>query len=348
METFNFNNPDNNSLPQGVEESDVLDAVSRSGYPLQGIVGQMLLSAGFGIVEEWAFSDDETGNLRALDILANKWLFDINEGQPRVRPNLSLLIECKQSTLPYVFFPSSGQTGLLDFPLIAGLPHSDLRITTDDSASTWNLPIVHGIGLDNHPFVTGPPHCFIFSKAVRKGKELQLSGVDPFQSLVLPLVKALKHFENINKPSNTALYFDGHATVGIGVLDAPMVAVAPQAADYRLEMVPWIRVLRHEYFERRLAWFDLRKFVLDLVHKDFLPEYLSTHLGPFADDYSRLVLKHQNEIRHGKAYATEMNAQGHNGIEARLRPRPMTAGWRRRRIVLQNVWRLIRGRDLID
>src|SRR5512141_1401562 len=98
-------NPLSNCLNQGVTEEQVVAAVTKSGYPLQTFVGDLLRSRRyvpeepFYVQEEWSYIDPDDRKLRSLDLLAELRLHGWNP-QPRVRPSLSLLIECKQSTLP--------------------------------------------------------------------------------------------------------------------------------------------------------------------------------------------------------------------------------------------------------
>ena len=94
-------NPESNVLGKGIEESDIALAVRASGYPLQIIVSK-ILGDKFHLIEEWSYRDGDTE--RTIDLLAEMQLFDFSEPQPRVRPTLNLLIECKQSDLPYIFF----------------------------------------------------------------------------------------------------------------------------------------------------------------------------------------------------------------------------------------------------
>ncbi len=67
--------------------------------------------------------------------------------------------------------------------------------------------------------------CTTFSKCVRAGNEMKLSGSAPFNRLIRPLLKSMQHFHIIETPPSTARYFDCHVAIGVGVLDAPMVGV---------------------------------------------------------------------------------------------------------------------------
>lgn len=97
-------NPTSNVLGAGVSDQMVEGAISASGYPLQLVVARTL-SPTFSIQEEWSYVDSETDSARTIDIVATKRLFEWKEPQPRIRPALNFLIECKQSELPYMLPP---------------------------------------------------------------------------------------------------------------------------------------------------------------------------------------------------------------------------------------------------
>jgi hypothetical protein len=50
------NNTPENQLGAGIEEAQVLEAVRKSGYPLQTIVANAL-RMDFGVREEWSYAD---------------------------------------------------------------------------------------------------------------------------------------------------------------------------------------------------------------------------------------------------------------------------------------------------
>src|SRR5207249_223500 len=109
-----------------------------------------------------------------IDLLSRLPLYDyetlFNELQPRVRPELNILVECKQSQLPYVFFDTGPQMHRHgDFPMISGLARDTIVVSSDDDASTWTEPIIHALGLSDHKFQSPPRVCHTLSKCVRKG-----------------------------------------------------------------------------------------------------------------------------------------------------------------------------------
>ncbi len=312
-------NPLANRLGSGLTEEMLRSAVEESGYPLQTFVGNVLRDS-YSVDEEWAYIDRDSGEVRTMDMHAWKFLFDWNN-QPRVRPTVNLLIECKQSDLPYVFFKSDSPQFVFDHPVICGLGHSGIEIATDDSGSTWVLPVINALGLHDHDFQRAPRFSKTFSKCVRKGAKVELSGTDAYSHLILPLVKALSHFRTDSKPPDTAVYFDAHTCIGLGVLDAPMVIATSDKTGTALEFSPWVRIARHDYEGEEGKPNRHHYWVIDIVHKDFLRTYVDSALGPFVNDFGERVLRHTQEIATGRGFASGMEADSWNGLDERLKPK---------------------------
>ncbi len=334
-----FRNPPTNALGPGLTDEEILAAVSKSGYPLQTQIVSALMESSFAeddqfvIQEEWSFVDRDTKGLRNIDILARKYLWRVEElGRYHIRPELDMLIECKQSPLPYVFFLSENQHWRSDFPIVAGLAHRDIEISTDDTDSRWMLTPLSVLSLSEHPFVTGVPgrlpgRCMSFSKCVRQGKGVELSGAEPFNSLVLPTIKAMSHFERAETPPSTAMYYDCHLVVGVGLLDAPMVAIRPGISD-SLTYLPWVRILRHEWTESKGYGHQGRLYALDVVHRDFFLEYLQEALLPFAREFALRVTRHEQVLVEGAGFVSGMQKMRDDAtIETRLKP-PKKERWR--------------------
>jgi len=318
------NNPPTNKLGSGISERDVLDAVLESGYPLQTTIGN-LLRPQFHVQEEWSYIDGDSGEPRTIDILAEKWLYDFSP-ELRVHPTLDLIIECKKSVLPYVFFLSLSKVSPANFPLLAGLFHNEeIAVTSDDDPSTWNLPILEALGLGSHPFKRDAESCMSFTQCMHEGAKAKLGGSEPFHKLVLPILKAMYHFQEVEAPHKAAMYFDLHLVLGIGVLDAPMVGVRVSANSHDVTLLPWVRVIRHktEEIEGASHWHPRTGVLLaiDVVHRDFFEDYLYKHLKPFAMKFSELVIKHQEVLASGKGFITDMGKDPWKDFEKRLEPR---------------------------
>ena len=311
-------NPSSNSLGPGLSDAVLESAIHASGYPLQLQVAQNL-SGSFHIEEEWSYIDHQTQESRTIDLVASRNLFEWTEPQPRVRPALNLVVECKQSNLPYVFFLSNHHPWLPDFPTISGLKAKNVVITTDDDPSTWHKPPLSVLELDRHPFMSNSvPLCATFSKCVRQGKKVVLSGGDPYQSLMLPILKAASHFDQTQTPPSTAHYFDCHLVIGVGVLDAPMVGVRLTDSGTKTELLPWVRVVRHEPTGGSTKFDSSEVRGVEIVHKDYLNQYVNDHALRFAREFARLALKHSDVLADAKGFVPGMGENSWTEIETRL------------------------------
>lgn len=296
-------NPPTNRLGAGLSEEDLLQAVAASGYPLQTLVAAGLRRDSYGVQEEWSYIDKDSGQMRALDVLAFKSFSQPDAGAPRegeIYSGLTLLIECKQSTMPYVFFLSSSLPVVRDFPLVTGLPKLDLKREN----RTWaDVPIAYALGLDRWGLIRNATYSTSFTKAHRKGKGLEFSGTDPFNGLVLPLSKALNYYAERNKVQRQPYNCFGKLTVAIGVLDAPMVGVRVTEEETEAYHLPWVRVLKHETRGPEDRFGRDSMVAIDVIHKDFFGAYLKEHLLPFAEAFSILVQKNKKHLIAGQGPA---------------------------------------------
>jgi hypothetical protein len=315
------NNPPTNKLENGITESDILNAVSQSGFPLQSFVANELES--FQIQEEWLYIDRDTNEQRALDIMAQRPL-ELNEQwfKVRVRPHLCLLIECKKSNSPWVFFLSK-KIWLSKFPRVAGLKSEEIQFKTNGDLSTHSFPLMESLGLSSHTFVTSDvPTCTSFSKCVRKLKEAELTGDESYKSLVFPLGKAFNYFLGEVNPTHSPSYFDARLTLGIGVVDAPMVGIDFSESQPEPIMMPWVRIPKYDEADElaRLWGGHYNTFAFDVVHKDFFTDYLQKHVLPFSNQFGEIVCKHGPELASGKAFVEDLN-KNRNNLESKMRPR---------------------------
>lgn len=196
-----------------------------------------------------------------------------------------LLIECKRSDLPFVFFAAAAPRMPSEFPVIAGLLGKPLELYVKGIGST-SVPAARFLGLHDFPFVSdGPTACSAFTRAERKGKDLDLSGSVPFNQVVLPLIGALKHYLDLQKTIGAQPKVPACLALPVCVLDAPMV-VAEGAPDApRLTMCPWVRVVRQEAIKEKTQGF-WRHYVIDIVHRGYLPAFVREHLLPFAEQFA--------------------------------------------------------------
>jgi hypothetical protein len=291
-------NPQDNKLPPGLSAEALAKAVQMSGYPLQTRVAATLLRAGFKVHEEWSFLDGET--MRALDVQAefsrDEWHGEL-ELDGHVYPAVDLLVECKRSDLPYIFFsgiPSGAKWA--DTVQVAGLRHT--KISTPHPT-----PIASCLGMNGSPLGQGPVQvCSTLSRVQRKGSGLELSGSELFNGVVLPLAKALDHAVRVGFPHPNWTHFEGHLQVPVCVLEAPMVSARTDGAATSLTLTPWVRLIRHEASTSIEGPYDHgsgRLVAIDFVHATYLPTFLTEAVLPTADLFAAAVFDNDEVLVSG-------------------------------------------------
>lgn len=286
-------NPPQNRLPRALPEERLREAVARSGYPLQSVVAAELQKT-FVVTEEWGFPDRTTHEHRTLDIFAYKKLPEENRGGLLIGPSVALLVECKRSALPYVFFRSVATewcSRTRDFPTITGLQRLELHA----GDRTREVTPSECLGLSAEPFVAaGPPVCTLLAGATgggtrkpdkasaskgedgdadqpHQGKNIRITGTEAYHSTLLPLISATEHLRDYYRAGTSPLF--PTVAFAVCVLDAPMVLSDGGPQDFALSMVPWVRVVRQEKTKHSHGYLH-RQHVIDFVHRFALPSFV--------------------------------------------------------------------------
>ena len=280
-------NPSSNQLPPGVPEEKLIDAVQKSGYPLQSLVAREL-SNEFQVVEEWGYSDRTEKSHRSLDVYAFREL----HSRGPVKPRFHLLVECKRSDLPYVFFVPGADRKMRGFPdILASANNYQLRLERGHR----EISAAEFFCAAELPFISpGPTISTSFTRAERKKKEFDLTGEVPFKQVVLPLASALEHLRSFwhGTPQSPVI------VLAICVVDATMV-VARGTPEYAgLTAEPWARVVHQEAIQEQDRWVA-RNYVVDCVHRRYLRKYVDEHAIPFAESFADRMVRYHNRVTKG-------------------------------------------------
>ena len=287
-------NPSENQLPAGLNEEELTRSITTSGFPLQGVVAHLLRSK-YGVTEEWSYVDRDSEGLRSLDVFAFRNLSDAGS----VTPYAALLIECKSSIHPYVFFQNAVER-TFPFPTICGIRGVSIRqrVGRDNSFQECNATAI--LGLDDTPFGKTPPVCSAFTQAIAKGNKVHVSGADPFNSIVMPLVKATDHAISLygSLPSAKDDKLFPTLVLNICVIDAPMIVVGNPHNAQSVRLEPWVRILRQEAKpdHHRIRY---KHYVVDVVHRGFLNVFFNTHIEKFLETYPQRVCDKSDILRGG-------------------------------------------------
>jgi hypothetical protein len=317
--------PRENAFRAGVTNEEVLAAVEISGFPLQLEVGALLRELlrgttavpGF-VQDEWTYIDGETGQLRSLDLHAITWL-EAPTPERHAQPQLALLVECKRSDFPFVFFPATN-VWLPDFPAVVGMRHDLIQLSVSGLPSPFPVTVATALGLQKTPLLPAPAHAITLSHATREGKKKVVLTGTLYNETVLPLIKGLDYFRASERPKNDLSYFECIATLLICVVDAPMVMAVPGGDLTELRFENWVRLIRdvpRPVAEGESTMRRHRPYAIDYVHRRYLATYVSDHVLAFGDLFRDRVKKHWATLSSGAGTAQGI---GDAEIEPSLRP----------------------------
>lgn len=288
--------PNSLDLPQGINAEKLAQAVRASGYPLQTVVARQLNDS-FEVVEEWGYVDRTTQEHRSLDVFAHRRLTATSR---QLEPSLALLVECKRSDLPYVFFAAAIPRTPAGLPSIVGLPKSKFDLYQEPNRFR-EVPAAEFLRCSDFLFVSdGPVSAATFSRVERKGKDLCLSGTVPYNSVILPLASALEHYQETRKAvSAHQECFYPTLALCVCVIDAPLVVAGGTPESPELRTVSWIR-LAHEEALQEGTWWRRKHYFVDAVRREFLAEFLDKHLIPFAEQVASRMVGRDDLVIAGK------------------------------------------------
>jgi hypothetical protein len=183
------------------------------------------------------------------------------------------------------------------------------------------IPLMTVLGLQSHAFLTHPGKCSTLSKcAFVKGGNVVLSGEDPYAGLIMPIRSAVEYYRETSNPHAAAQYFTPTLVIGVAVLDAPMFAATINEDGHTsVEPTKWQRLWRHEPLAGEINRNRGESSAIDIVHREFLGEYVEKHLLPFAQSFSERALRHEQVLATGSGRVPGLKDDRRN-LESRLEP----------------------------
>jgi hypothetical protein len=269
-------------LPGGVTSELLENAIARSGYPLQASVAEILRTSFVNLEtrtttqEEWAYIDSDSGQVRSIDVFAE---VPLEEHMSELRPYLNVLIECKQSEMPYVLFlRGESPSDTYDFPEFGGLANASILLYSEQDdhpvGPSCSMSIHDVFYISNIRFFEFPcPFAISISKAAfRRGDQsIELTGEDAYRSITLPLLKAADHIKEMSKPLPDHKPSVFRIIICLAVIRAPMFGVIFGKGRQEVVPLPWARACRLEPGYSTAS--NVRYY--DIVHEDYLADYLA-------------------------------------------------------------------------
>jgi hypothetical protein len=237
-------------------ETDEIDEIEKdmklSGFPLEIEATAVLKKNGWHVRNQVYYLDKDEGKPRSIDIVVHKAFYENYAVHDRL--HVSLIIECKKSVKPWVFFtsPKKGQP-LFELPFSLIKNFAAPKLEQSLNVSKWMQRQMHYTSLRSK-------HCAIISyEPFKQGK-----GQEVLEA-THQVTKALGYFlEGFKKAPTLVSMKPAFVLFPVIVFDGHMFECELQNGDLKLS--------RNDYTQYFVEM--EQHFLIDVVGKCFLPEYL--------------------------------------------------------------------------
>jgi hypothetical protein len=173
-------------------EIQILAALEQSGYLFEQEVADKLEDLGFHVDTGWAFQDPEQEKSRELDVRGIKCVF--HDEQNKLSVFVELLVECKAYENPLVFLQRAKNKREMEHPEPREYLFPVKHFKKPISANSYQEvpPFIHLDLRHHHYYYRDELKATQFSKIVRKGSNWTANHEGIYDSVVLPLAKALE------------------------------------------------------------------------------------------------------------------------------------------------------------
>lgn len=282
--------------PPATEPSSeqIVTALRSAGWLLEQETGSALQKRDYFTHLGWAFPDpDDKSKSRELDVMAYKELH--RDTDLRMSVGVRCLVECKQSTNPYVLIgkpTEESQSSGLRLEEIYRFDQVVVRSEKLGGGATrrHNEDARSYLGISD---LTAAPwnHGFLATQMTRLERKGQWIADNRgiFDSLVYPLAKATQHHRNLHRTS----YVNHNRERDWAGIEFLYPMVVTSASLYKLD------VSRDPYQPEKVGWVpmvrDIKtgtlsgRYIVDVVSATALDSYLDGHIQPFADDVRRIA-----------------------------------------------------------
>lgn len=170
----------------------ILSALEGSGFLFEHEVATVLESSGFHVETSWPYLDLDTKKSREIDLRAIKSF--LHSEEHRLQVFVELLVECKDSRAPFVFLERQKNKRELQHqnPKEYVFPRKSYRQAIGAN-SYREIPAFEHLGLAaSHYYFKEQNKATQFSKVVRKGSVWVANHEGIYDSVFLPVAKALE------------------------------------------------------------------------------------------------------------------------------------------------------------
>jgi hypothetical protein len=250
-------------------ETKILNELIKTGFPTEVVCAGILQKKGWRVTHNPSYIDDIEGISREYDIRSYKnWSFHNPEGTEKYL-DVFLLIECKKSDKPWVFFTTEATHDGVNLGKYLHTPNNWLFTNYNST----NGRISDSLLLKNH-------HYFQKSNLARtfyepfKGHESADVNVQTIYSAVMSSIKAtLFHVKAENWSNGARIYYP--VIIFNGNL---FEAVVKSYEDIEIHQTPFTQLsfnyIIPQNVDDEAVTSNQKTFIVDIVHETYFSDYL--------------------------------------------------------------------------
>ena len=174
---------------------EIVEALDSSGYLMEQEVASRFEALGYHVRTNRPYTDPDEGKSREIDVTAIKTIW--RDETAKIAVFVEFVVECKNSTLPYVFItrPKNVADARFEpreivFPIAE---YREMESMPDRKVRVHSAKAFFDLGLtDSHFHMANPNKAIQFCRIDRKGKGWTATHSGLYDSIFLPIIKAFE------------------------------------------------------------------------------------------------------------------------------------------------------------
>ncbi len=266
-------------------EQTLLEDIQKTGYPTEIVSASVMQQRGWGIIHNPSYLDDREGRSREFDIRAfRSWSFQ-TAGR-RFIIDVLLLVECKKSEKPWVFFITPEDHGSPRLGTVIKNHISNRKIFTNRHHGSAECAISDEVLRTFHHYFQKRHLARTFYEPLKSQERADHSQM--IYSAVLSCVKAtIFHYKDQPSENRLTIYYPV-------IIFSGNLYEAEVASDKTVNLAHSQHVqLSFNYMlpapsRTSSVWEGHQRFIVDIVHEDYLGHFLTTIEDEHSDLTQRL------------------------------------------------------------
>ena len=274
-------------------DSQILSALENSGFLFEQEIATLLEDNGFHVETSWPYLDLDTKKSREIDLRAIKIVLQSEDLKLQIF--VELLVECKDSDAPFVFLERQKNKRELQHQSPKEYVFPKKHYRHDLGAGSYReIPAFEHLGLGaSHYYFKDQKKATQFSKIVRKGSDWVANHEGIYDSLFLPVAKALEaRVKSLPKSGHTGEWRTVWLFFPVIVLRDHLKALSILGNERTLtnkSRVTFVRNMESDVLKG--------EYLIDFVTSSCMQNYLDDDVGAFADAVANLGLSSPTLLR---------------------------------------------------